>query len=97
MYTDFTTLTCKQKVQLHFKGVEPLTFSLENQYSAIKLKMPKDQQSTELKGFEPFNARIKNGCLNHIGYSSKKVVVLKEKGFEPLKELYSSRFTVYRF
>ena len=38
----------------------------------------------------------KTGALTVLATIQKKVI-LKEKGFEPLKELYSSRFTVYRF
>jgi hypothetical protein len=38
VYTSFTTPTATRRL-LHFKGVEPLAFSLENQYSAIELKM----------------------------------------------------------
>jgi len=64
---------------LHFKGVEPLAFSLENQYSAIKLKMLKTKKGAELKGVEPFNARIKNGCLNRIGYNSKKSYIERKR------------------
>jgi hypothetical protein len=38
VYTSFTTPTVTRRL-LHFKGVEPLALSLENQYSAIELKM----------------------------------------------------------
>ena len=38
VYTSFTTPTVTRQL-LHFKGVEPLALSLENQYSSIELKM----------------------------------------------------------
>ena len=72
VYTSFTTPTVT-RLLLHFKGVEPLALSLENQYSAIELKM----RGAELKGFEPSNVRIKNGRLNHFGYNSRNVLERK--------------------
>ena len=72
VYTSFTTPTVTRRL-LHFKGVEPLALSLENQYSAIELKM----REAELKGFEPSNVRIKNGRLNHFGYNSRNVIERK--------------------
>lgn len=89
VYTSFTTPT-RIKLLLHFKGVEPLALSLENQYSAIWVK-------NAGLNWKDLNLRMpvsKTDALTIL--ATIQETLLKEKGFEPLKELFSSRFTVYR-